>query len=330
MKVSVCIPVYNMSHCIERAVRSALGQDFDDFEVLVVDNGSTDGTWEILSKLSAPNLRVIQNETNLGCYGNHNSCLAHARGEWIKFLHGDDELLPDCLTTMYAAAQKCPENTGLIGCGAIHYGYDDTEAFRTPIPDRLFIFRPAPPQEFYQCGNIVGTPTMVMIHRELTLKVGGFDLALEPGADGDMWTTLRKHYYTAIMSAHKVIVRDDLPDNLQKRVAVAVKLFKRACREIDKWARIENSGLTDYRQIDARFRRWFCNETYRYWWSSLKYAAMGRFELLRAVWSELSQRRLALVTFASFIGRSIGGRLVDGERSMPWSARLSHLEYRPT
>lgn len=318
-----------MHECIERAVRSALAQNFDDFEVLVVDNGSTDGTWEILTKLQAPNLRVMQNEKNLGCYGNHNSCLTHARGEWVKFLHGDDELMPDCLSSMVEAIAQCPPDTALIGCGAISYGCGDSEVRRTPIPDHLFVFRPATPKEFYQCGNIVGTPTMVMIHRELTLKVGGFDLTLEPGADGDMWTTLRKHYHTAIMPAYKVIVRDDLPDNLSKRVSVAVKLFRRACREIDKWARIDNPNATEYSQMDPHFRHWFCNETRRYWWSSIKYAAAGKFDLWRAMCEELGNRKIFTLTLINFLQRSVVG-ILGVERSEPWSRQLSHLEYRAT
>ncbi|MFC1491323.1 glycosyltransferase family 2 protein [Nitrospinota bacterium] len=97
MKVSICIPVYNMADCIERCIRSALNQTYENIEVIVTDNQSTDGTYEKASSISDPRLTVLRNSENLGAYGNHNRCIDVASGKWIKFLHGDDELVPECV-----------------------------------------------------------------------------------------------------------------------------------------------------------------------------------------------------------------------------------------
>src|SRR3990172_6845810 len=103
MLVSICIPVYNMEPTIERCIRSALGQTYPSVEVVVADNQSTDRTHELALSIKDSRLRVVRNERNLGPYGNHNRLLELSRGEWVKFLHGDDELTPECVEKMVAA-----------------------------------------------------------------------------------------------------------------------------------------------------------------------------------------------------------------------------------
>lgn len=92
MRVSVVIPVFNRRDLVAAAVHSALLQDVDGLEVIVVDNCSGDGTWELLQGLEDPRLRCIRNESNLGLFGNFNRCAAEASGEYTLFLCSDDRL----------------------------------------------------------------------------------------------------------------------------------------------------------------------------------------------------------------------------------------------
>jgi len=97
--VSILIPVYNRENFISPCIESALSQNFSDFEVVVVDNCSTDGTWEIC-KLYADNdsrVRVFRNETNIGPVRNWLRCVEEAQGQYGKLLFSDDLMFPDFL-----------------------------------------------------------------------------------------------------------------------------------------------------------------------------------------------------------------------------------------
>jgi hypothetical protein len=98
VRVSVLIPVFNRRELVGDAVRSALAQEIDGLEIVVVDNCSDDGTWELLQQFRDPRLRCLRNEKNVGLFGNFNRCAAQARGDYAIFLCSDDRLLPGFLS----------------------------------------------------------------------------------------------------------------------------------------------------------------------------------------------------------------------------------------
>jgi len=102
-KVSVCIPVYNCEAYIAKTIRSVLAQTLTDFELVVIDNASTDRTAEIIKEFNDPRIRAIRNERNLGMMGNWNRCLEEAVGDYIKLLPADDLIYPTCLEKQVAA-----------------------------------------------------------------------------------------------------------------------------------------------------------------------------------------------------------------------------------
>ena len=115
--VSVCVPTYNGEPFLQAALDSASAQTFGDLEILVVDDGSSDGTPALVERHAAddPRVRLLRNERNLGLVGNWNRCLEAARGTWIKFLFQDDLLEPACVERMLAlASEDCP----FVVCGS--------------------------------------------------------------------------------------------------------------------------------------------------------------------------------------------------------------------
>lgn len=104
-KVSILIPVYNREKYLESCIQSALDQTFADIEVVVTDNASTDGTWEICQRFAAQDerVRVFRNETNVGPVRNWLRCVSEARGEFSKILFSDDTLAPECIAQMLEA-----------------------------------------------------------------------------------------------------------------------------------------------------------------------------------------------------------------------------------
>ena len=92
--ISVCIPTYNYARYVPQAVESVLAQDFDDFELIVIDDCSEDNTVETMEKYFRGDRRVRfkVNPSNLGMVRNWNRCLTEARGKYIKYVFGDDVL----------------------------------------------------------------------------------------------------------------------------------------------------------------------------------------------------------------------------------------------
>ena len=95
-KISVIIPLYNKEAIIERSLQSVLSQDYDDFEVVIVNDGSTDRSMDIVRSIQDPRLVLIEQE-NGGPSKARNTGVKNAKGDWIVFLDADDELLPGAL-----------------------------------------------------------------------------------------------------------------------------------------------------------------------------------------------------------------------------------------
>ena len=98
-KVSILIPVFNRRQFIAECIQSALDQTFTDFEVVIVDNASDDGTWEICQRFATQyaRVRVFRNETNIGPVRNWLRCIEEAKGQYGKLLFSDDLMMPEFL-----------------------------------------------------------------------------------------------------------------------------------------------------------------------------------------------------------------------------------------
>jgi glycosyltransferase involved in cell wall biosynthesis len=187
--VSVCIPVYNGESYLEECLDSILKQSFRDFEVVVVDDQSSDASFEIAQRFRERDdrIHVFRNAVNLGLVGNWNRCLELSRAEWIKYVFQDDLIDSDCLEKMIkeAAFSKgmivsrrrivfnnvSPEIKKIYDGFSGHKSIDAIFPGRTDIaPDDLcdaVLHEPA-------C-NFIGEPTAVMIHRDVFKKFGRFN-----------------------------------------------------------------------------------------------------------------------------------------------------------
>jgi glycosyltransferase involved in cell wall biosynthesis len=190
-RVSVCVPVYNGGAFIGETLRSILAQTFRDFELLVTDNRSTDGTVEIVRKFTDPRIRLVINDTNLGAIGNFNAALAQARGERVKVVCADDLLAPTCLEEQVAALDAAPG--AVLACCArriIDHRGKGWMVRRFPghagrVPGREAIAR------VIRSGtNPVGEPMAVLMDRAAVIRLGGFDANWKFCVDVDLWCRL--------------------------------------------------------------------------------------------------------------------------------------------
>ena len=113
-KVSILIPVYNRKKYISECVQSALNQTHKDIEIIIVDNCSSDGTWDICKKLKSSDCRIkiYQNSGNIGPVRNWMRCADLASGEFSKILFSDDKLHPECIDLMLK--ELCSDHIGFV------------------------------------------------------------------------------------------------------------------------------------------------------------------------------------------------------------------------
>lgn len=106
--ISVIIPLYNKESAVKRSVKSVLIQSYQDFELIIVDDGSTDNSLDVVRRIQDDRIVIIEQE-NGGPSKARNTGVKHAKGDWIVFLDADDELLPDALQIMIEATISYPD-----------------------------------------------------------------------------------------------------------------------------------------------------------------------------------------------------------------------------
>ena len=142
-EISVIVPLYNARKYLQEAVDSVLSQTFQDFEIIVIDDCSTDGSWELANRLYGEHEKVslYRHECNMTAGGARNTGLEHAQGKYIAFLDSDDLYMPEALATMHRAAEQySAEVVHSPGC-LIPQGNQEqvstTDGFRTIIFDDM-------------------------------------------------------------------------------------------------------------------------------------------------------------------------------------------------
>jgi len=194
--VSVCIPVYNGAAFIAAAVESVLKQTFGEFELIVLDNASTDETPRILAQFDDARLRIIRHASNIGASANFNAALNEARGEWVKILCADDLLYPGCLEQQLQNAVLSGKDAPVLLCCA----RDVIDAggrrwMRRAFSDRSgAVSGPEAIRRSVRAGtNLFGEPASVLMNREAALKAGGFNSAWRFCTDLDLWVRILQY-----------------------------------------------------------------------------------------------------------------------------------------
>jgi glycosyltransferase involved in cell wall biosynthesis len=187
--VSVIVPAYNARRFILDALRSVLAQDYEPLEILLVDDGSTDGTAELVRR-ELPQVQIIQ-QPNAGAAAARNTGLAHARGELICLLDADDGWLPGKLKAQVSYLEQNPE-TGLVYHAWFVWRPNDRGEYVWPdeVPSsatgRIDRSKSGWIYTSLLLDCIVHTCT-VMIRRSVVEQVGAFDTGLTRGEDYDYW-----------------------------------------------------------------------------------------------------------------------------------------------
>jgi glycosyltransferase involved in cell wall biosynthesis len=205
-EVSVCMPIFNGERFLREAIESVLGQNWADFELIIVDDASTDDSLNVASSFKDPRLRLYRNEVTAGMPGNWNVALSRVTGRYVKFLFQDDILYLDCISTMVAALKR-HETTGFVfsrrdieeldGLRA-EWFYPHLKDLQSPLRGsrhlQPFIQGMQFLEECVRSGglyfNYVAEPSFVMFDAKLIQRVGYFSDNLRQNADYEYWLRL--------------------------------------------------------------------------------------------------------------------------------------------
>lgn len=181
--ISIIIPCFNQSHFLRAAIESVVAQTYEPKEVIVIDDGSTDGTADVAACYSVKCIR----QKNLGLAAARNRGLRETSGEFVVFLDADDFLLPDALAAGVSSLRAHPE------CAFVFGGYRHVAFDGSPLPREL------PPEDTGSYldllhYNQVGCVAAVMYRRRNLDAVGAFDRRFNPAEDYELYLRIARRY----------------------------------------------------------------------------------------------------------------------------------------
>ena len=181
MLISIIVACYNQGHFIEDALNSILEQDYENFEVIIINDGSTDNTKEIVTEYSKKDAWIkLINQKNQGLSAARNTGLKNSSGKFILFLDADDWLERDFFETYSNAFTLFPD-FDLYRCGYSYWSADRQKKYHTHIPTQDGLIYPN------VVNQNIGACHSILIRKSLADQLGEFDTSLKSCEDWDYW-----------------------------------------------------------------------------------------------------------------------------------------------
>lgn len=186
--VSVIVPTYNRATLIARALRSVLAQTYQNIEVIVVDDASSDTTTEVVASLQDGRIKYIRHDANRGGAAARNTGISAASGSFIAFQDSDDEWVSDKLEKQVRVLLAAPAKVGVVYCGFWKVTPQERSYIPSDVPLKAGYIYPA-----LVDGNFIGMPTVV-VRAECLDAVGGFDESLPRLQDWELFIRLSRRF----------------------------------------------------------------------------------------------------------------------------------------
>ena len=250
---SVVIPLYNKEKEIKRAIDSVLNQTFQDFELIVVNDESTDNSLSVVESIQDSRITIISQE-NKGEFGARNTGIINSHAPYIAFLDGDDEWKPEFLETIYRLTLEFPQ-VGLY-CTSRLYQYSSksirgkhTSGINRDgygVIQRPFLSWAEDRMAPMSCSSSV-------VPRKVFEKVGLFQLKRGAGGDWEMWCRILLHYQIAYAAKYMVLVHSEgknrlsnIRSNLSMKEHYVTELFQREDNYIQEYMRAHSNDIERY------------------------------------------------------------------------------------
>ncbi len=188
--VSICVPVYNDEKFIKYAIESVINQTYQNWELNIIENCSTDGTLEVARSYKDHRINVLPNAQHLNIINNWNAALKSANGEYVKLLHSDDVLTPDCIEKEAAifSSGKYP-TVALVVCDRNIIDSNGKFIVRRRYPFRhgLIKSKSVISLNILLGTNFIGEPVTGLFKKSVFSEIGYFDDSDAHVADLDFW-----------------------------------------------------------------------------------------------------------------------------------------------
>jgi len=187
--VSVILPTYNREHLIRRAIRSVLDQTYDNLEVIVVDDCSTDATRKVVEEFSDSRIRYLLHERRRGASAARNTGIRAALGDYIAFQDSDDEWIPDKLERQISVLEHATRRIGVVYTAFWRFRNGRKER----IPKSTIRTKSGRIHAALLRRNFVTTQS-ALVRKECIQKTGLFDESLKRFQDWDLWIRISRVY----------------------------------------------------------------------------------------------------------------------------------------
>lgn len=222
--VSVIIPTYNRAQSLRRAVTSVLLQTCRDFEIIVVDDCSTDNTQEMVTSLENAGVRYVSHRTNRGASAARNTGIREARGEFVGFLDDDDEWLPCKLQMQLDKFRNSPATVGVVYTGS------SIVSARSGKTIHSFASHSTWHKDIDFLRTVTFTTSVPLIRKSCFHDVGFFDETLPGAQDKDMWIRIARRYEFGFVP--EILVRcyihgKQISSNLKIKIEAKEKIYRK-------------------------------------------------------------------------------------------------------
>lgn len=231
--ISIVIPTLNRAHLVTRAITSVLNQTYQDYEIIIVDDGSIDETERVIKRCNYKKIIYIKHKKTRGPGAARNTGIDATRGDYIAFLDSDDEWLPKKLEKQINLFKKNIDKIGLIYCGVQlidQYSGNTKEKWMPRFKGYVY-------EKNLAANFVVSGSSTVIVQRKALKKVGKFDESLPSCEDWDLWTRIAKHYefdFSPEILVNCFLHSKRVSSNFE-RVRLGLKLFSdKYKKEIDK------------------------------------------------------------------------------------------------
>jgi len=286
-KVSVVMSVYNGERYLREAVESILNQTFTDFEFIIIDDGSTDSTWQILTAYAMrdPRIVLIRNEKNVGLTKSLNKGLALARGEYIARQDADDVSLPQRLERQVAFLDNHAE-FALVGCRPLLIDKAGNTSSIKQVPTDWNVLRAALLIENVLCHG------SVVLRRVCLETVGFYREFFRAAQDYDLWLRIIEQYPVANLAEPLYRLREHPGSVNRVRWAEQVAFAQLALElaEQRKSAGVDMLGL----RLAARLTEKNAHGSMQQWMQTRKTMARVRHRWARALWEQGCRRQATM------------------------------------
>lgn len=230
--ISIIMPTYNRAHCIGRAIESVLKQTWKNWELIIVDDGSTDNTTFIVEKYKqqiGPQLYYYK-KVNEGVSKARNIAIKRSRGGLIAFLDSDDYYYPHKLERQVQALDNNPDAVMCYTNWSTFYDDENDGSYLHPLPEKLqgYIY-----PELISVQNCFITTPSVLIKRDTLFAAGLFDINMNICEDIDLWRRVSRigsitQIYEPLIGVH---LRQEESFNYVESVSARMTLYKNAIRD---------------------------------------------------------------------------------------------------